>query len=152
MSRAVDRDALLQPVLADARHGPTGYQPWRLQSQVYVALFGGGALGTGLIAFGNAVMLGMSTRARWMIVAVALLGEIPLVIAAALTKPGVVQLANPAAGLIVFGGVYLLQRRPDRVYHFHSDEDEPYASLFGAGLLVCILGRVVDVSIAYAVM
>ena len=145
----MDRDELLQPVLA-GRRTPVAYKPWRLQSQIYVGFFGG-ALAVGAIAFANSVMLGMPRRARVAIVGIALAAEAALLVVAALTEPGVVRLGNVAAGLLAYAGAYLLQRSPDRVYHFHTDEDEPYTSLFGAGLVAVIVGRIVDTSLAYAV-
>lgn len=146
----MERDALLQPVLVGRERGP-GYKPWRLQSQIYVGFFGG-ALAVGAIAFANAVMLGMPVRARAAIVALVLAAEAALLTTVALTETGVIRLGLPVAGVLVYGGAFLIQRSADRVYHYHTDEDEPYASLFGAGLVACILGRIVDATIAGAVL
>jgi hypothetical protein len=146
----VEREDLLQPVLAAHERRPTGYRPWRLQSQIYVGFFGG-APAVGVIAYANAVMLGMSIPARMAIAALALGAEAALLTVAALTEPGVVRLGHLVAGLAVYGGAYLIQRSADRVYHFHTAEDEPYTSLFGAGLVACILGRIVDAALAEAV-
>jgi hypothetical protein len=147
----VDKVDLLQPVLVGRERKPAGYQPWRLPSQIYVGFFGG-ALAVGAIAFANAVMLGMPIRARVAIVAVALAVEAALLTAVSLTEPGVVRIGNVVAGLVAYGGVFLIQRSADRVYHFHTDEDEPYASLFGPGVLACILGRVAEAALAEAVV
>jgi hypothetical protein len=72
--------------------------------------------------------------------------------AVALTETGVIRIGLPVAGLLVYGGAFLIQRSADRVYHFHSDEDEPYASLFGAGLVACVVGRFADAMIGGAVI
>jgi hypothetical protein len=145
----VDRDDLLQPVLVG--HRRTGYKPWRLQSQIYVGFFGG-ALAVGGIAFANATMLGMSWRARAAIVALVAAVEAALLAVVALTETGAVRLGLPVSGLLVYGGAFLIQRSADRVYLFHTDEDEPYERLFGAGLVVCILGRFADALIAEAIV
>lgn len=146
----MDRADLLQPVFAGYERRPARYKPWRPGSQIYVGFFGG-ALAVGVIAFANSIMLGMSRRARIAIAGLAVAAEAALLVAAAFSGPGLVRIGSLLAGLIVYGGAYLLQRSPDRVYHFHTDEDEPYESLFGAGLVACILGRIVDTSLAYAV-
>ena len=145
----MEREELLRPVLAG--HQRTRYKPWRLQSQIYVGFFGG-ALAVGAIAFANAVMLGMSIRARAAIVALVLAVEAAMLTVVALTETGAIRLALPIAGLLVYGGAFLIQRSADRVYHFHTDEDEPYESLFGAGLVACIVGRIADALIGGAVV
>jgi hypothetical protein len=145
----VDRDDLLQPTLAD--HEGRKYQPFRLSSQVYVAFFGG-ALAVGAIGFINAVFLGMPKRARAAILALALAAEAALVALAAATDTDQVRLLSIVAGLAAFGGAYLLQRSPDRVYHFHADEDEPYLSLFGPGLVTCIAARIFEGALLFGVL
>jgi hypothetical protein len=137
----VDRDDLLQPTLVD-HEGPK-YRPFRLSSQVYVAFFGG-ALAVGGIGFLNAAMLEMPNRARVAIVALALAAEGALVAVVAATETDQGRLISIVAGLAAFGGAYLLQRSPDRVYHFHTDDDEPYQSLFGPGLIACIAARIFE--------
>jgi hypothetical protein len=149
----VDRDDLLQPVLAGYQRRPYGAKPWRVQSQIYVGFFGG-ALAVGGIAFANAVMLGLPVRARVAIVALALAAEAALLVAAAaVTRDAtlLVRFGIPVAGLIAYGGAFLIQRSADRVYQFHTDEDEPYERLFGAGLVACIIGRIVDAMLLGAV-
>jgi hypothetical protein len=147
----VDTDELLRPALTGYRR--TGYKPWRLQSQIYVGFFGG-ALAVGAIAFANAVMLGMSVRARVAIVALALAAEAALLVAAAaITRDAtvLVRFGIPVAGVIAYGGAFLIQRSADRVYQFHTDEEEPYESLFGAGLVACIVARIADAMLLGAV-
>jgi hypothetical protein len=145
----VDRDDLLQPTLAE--HQGRKYQPFRLSSQVYVAFFGG-ALAVGTIGFINAMFLGMPVRARAAIVTLALAAEAALVAIVAGTDTDQVRLLSIVAGLVAFGGAYLLQRSPDRVYHFHADEDEPYLSLFGPGLVTCIAARIIEAGLLFGVL
>jgi hypothetical protein len=139
----VDRDDLLQPTLADHQPRPAKDKPWRLGSQVYVAFFGG-AFAVGGIGFLNATRLGMSTRARLAIVAVALAAEALLFAVVQATGTDEIRLVSIASGLAAFGGAYLIQRSPDRVYHFHYQGDDEYESLFVPGLVACIVGRLVE--------
>jgi hypothetical protein len=139
----VDRHDLLQPTLADQERRPSNYKPWRLSSQVYVGFFGG-ALAVAPIGFHNATTLGMPLRARLAIVAIALAAEAALIAVVRTTAVDEVRVLSIVAGLAAFGGAYLLQRSPDRVYHFHTDDDEPYESLFGAGLVACIVARIFE--------
>lgn len=142
----MDRDDLLQPVFVGHEPRPAGYTPWRLQSQIYVGFFGG-ALAVGAIAFANSIMLGMGVRARVAIAALALAAEAAVLTAVALSETGSIRIAIPVAGLVVYGGAFLIQRSADRVYHFHTDEDEPYMSLFGAGFVACVVARIVDAAL-----
>jgi hypothetical protein len=143
----VDRDDLLQPALAGHEAQPKD-KPWRLTSQVYVAFFGG-ALAVGAIGFYNAMTLGMPVRARAAIVAMALAAEAALFAVVTVTDTDQVRVAGIAAGLVAFGGAYLLQRSPDRVYHYHADDEEPYESLFGPGLIACIVARLVEIILIF---
>lgn len=145
----MDRDDLLQPTLAE--HHGRKYQPFRLSSQVYVAFFGG-ALAVGAIGYINAMFLGMPARSRAAIVALALAAEGALVAIVAGTDTDQVRILSIVAGLAAFGGAYLLQRSPDRVYHFHADEDEPYLSLLGPGLVTCIAARIVEAALLFGVL
>ena len=146
----MDRDDLLQPVLAGHQRRPVDVKPWRLQSQIYVGFFGG-ALAVGGIAFFNAVMLGVPVRARVAIVALALAAEAALFTAVALTEPGILRFGGVAAGVGVYGGAYLIQRSADRVYQYHTHDDEPYESLFGAGFVACIVARLFEGTVAAGV-
>jgi hypothetical protein len=145
----VDRDDLLQPSLAD--HEGTRYQPFRLSSQVYVAFFGG-ALAVGAIGFLNAMFLGMPNRARAAIVALALAAEAAFVAVAVATDTDQVRILSIVAGLVAFGGAYLIQRSPDRVYHFHATEDEPYQSLFVPGLVTCVAARIFEAALVFGLI
>jgi hypothetical protein len=141
----MDKDDLLQPVLQGRE--PTPYLPWRLTSQVYVGFFGG-ALALGGIAFLNAAMLGMSYLARVAIVAVVLAAEAAFATFVALTGIDEIRIASTAAGLVAYGGVYLIQRSADRVYHFHADDPDEYQSLVGPGLVAVIFARVLETLLA----
>jgi hypothetical protein len=145
----VDRDDLLQPTLAGHERRPAQYKPWRLSSQVYVAFFGG-ALAVGAIGFYNSITLGMPVRARLAIVGMALAAEAALFAIVAATDTDEVRLVSIVAGLVAFGGAYLLQRSPDRVYHYHADDDEPYESLFGAGVIACIVARLIEAAVIFS--
>jgi hypothetical protein len=147
----VDRDDLLQPTLAGHERQPMRDKPWRVSSQVYVAFFGG-PLAVGAIATYNAMTLGMPGRARLAIVALALAAEAAFVAVVLATDTDQVRLFSIVAGLAAFGGAYLLQRSPDRVYHYHADEDEPYASLFGPGLAAVIVARLVEAVLIVGVL
>jgi hypothetical protein len=140
----VDRIELLQPALTGYRR--SAHRPWRLQSQIYVGFFGG-ALAIGPIAVANAVMLGMSRRLQVLIALVALSAEAALVALVSLTDADTVRVISIAAGLAVYGVVYLLQRSPDRVYHFHTRETDEYQSLLGPGIVAVIVGRIVESAI-----
>jgi hypothetical protein len=129
---------LFEPALTGYRRPP--YRPWRLQSQVYVAFFGG-PLAIGAIAVGNAFKLGMARSAELAIAAAALLAEATLVLLVALADVGGFSF-GVIAGLAAYGPAYLLQRSPDRVYLFHSRDDEPYDGLLGPGLLAVIAARI----------
>ena len=45
------------------------------------------------------------------------------------------RLAARVLALAAFGLMYLIQRRADRIYHYHSRLDEPYESLVKPGLI-----------------
>jgi hypothetical protein len=137
-------DDLLEPVLAE--HTPAGSlpRPWRLGSQIYVAVLGG-PLALGGVAFINARLLRMPAAAQAAIVATCLAAEIALaVLAQALDLTSAARLASAVAGVAAYGVTYLIQRSPDRVYRYHSDDEEPYAGLFGVGLAAVIAGRVIE--------
>jgi hypothetical protein len=146
----VDRDDLLRPTLAGHDAGAQTYKPYRLSSQVYVGFFGG-ALALGAIGFLNAALLRMPVRARIAIVAIALAAEAALVAFILATDTDEGRLASIAAGLVAYGGAYLVQRSADRVYHFHADDEEPYQSLIGPGLVACIAARIVEAALIYGV-
>ena len=147
----MDRDDLLQPTLAGHQARPPVDKPWRLSSQVYVGFFGG-ALAVGAIGALNARTLHMPARAIAAVLGIALAAEAALLAVVAGTDIEEVRILSIVAGLAAFGGAYLLQRSPDRVYHFHTDDDDPYESLFLPGLGVCILARIVEGVLLFGVL
>jgi hypothetical protein len=142
MKPAVHTGDLFEPALTGYRRPP--YRPWRLHPQVYVAFFGG-PLAIGAIAVGNAVKLGMTRTAQLVIAAAALLAEAALVAVFAVTDTDAGGFGfGVIAGLAAYGPAYLLQRSPDRVYLFHSRDDEPYDGLLGPGLVAVVLARIAE--------
>jgi hypothetical protein len=144
-------DDLLQPSLAGRREDAGGAQPFRLGSQVYPAFFGG-ALALGAVALWNSSCLGQPRRARVAIAAIVLAAEAALIAVTAAFLDESSRFASIGAGLVAYGGAYLVQRSADRVYHYHARDEEPYASLLGPGILVVVVARLVETPILYAVM
>jgi hypothetical protein len=137
-------DDLLRPSLADRRIDAGRPLPFRLGSQVYVAFFGG-ALALGAIAGWNSWALEQPRRAQALIAAVALAAEAGLLLVVAFALDGDAgRIAGIGAGLVAYGAAYLIQRSADRVYHYHSREDEPYGSLLGPGIVVVVSARIVE--------
>jgi hypothetical protein len=134
-------DELLTPTLAEQRaHTPSIDRPWRLGSQVYVAFFGG-VLAVTAIAILNARRLGMAGKSLWLMGAVGAAG-----LAGALTVVALIgdsgsgsssRIPARIVALAACGVLFLLQRRADRVYHYHARADDPYDSLLGPGLIAC---------------
>ena len=147
----MDRDDLLQPTLAGHERRPSPSRPWRLGSHVYVGFFGG-PLAVGAVAAYNSVALGMPRSARLAIAAIALAAEAVFVAFVVATGTDETRLVSIIVGLAAFGGVYLLQRSADRVYHYHADDDDPYASLFVPGLIAVIVARVVEAVLIVGVL
>jgi hypothetical protein len=138
-------DDLLQPSLAgrsDELLVP-GERPYRLSSQVYVAFFGG-ALAVGAIALQNSARLRQPNRARWMILGIALAAEALLFAFTATLLDEVSRLASTGAGLLAYGGLFLVQRSADRVYHYHARVEDPYDSLLGPGVIAVIAARILE--------
>jgi hypothetical protein len=83
---------------------------------------------------------------RAAIVAIALAAEAALVAWAALSGTEEIRVSSSAAGLLAFGGAYLIQRSPDRVYHWHADDEaeEAYQSLVTHGLVAVIAARIFE--------
>jgi hypothetical protein len=131
-------DDLLQPTLTGRRVLPGADRPWRLSSQVYVALFGGVMAIAPIAAMNAHHFLGMPRKPVTLIWVSAVVAEIALIAVAAIVDLGVfAQVVRPAFGLLAFAPMYLLQRSPDRVHHFHHPDPDPYDSLLRPGLLVC---------------
>ena len=143
-------DDLLQPVLTGREETQHETRPYRLSSQVYVAFFGG-ALAVGAIGALNATLLRMPRTQIAAIVAIALAVEAALVVAFGLADlENQARIASSVAGLLAFGGSFLIQRSADRVYHFHSRADEPYESLIVPGLITVIAARIFEAALVSA--
>ena len=139
-------DELLTPTLAEQRaHTPSIDRPWRLGSQVYVAFFGG-VLAVTAIAILNARRLGMAGRSLWLMSAVGAVGLAGALTVVALIGDSGSSSRVPAriVALAACGVLFLLQRRADRVYHYHARADDPYDSLLGPGLIACFTVGVLE--------
>lgn len=127
-------DDLLTPTLQGRDARPADAQrPWRLGSIVYVAFFGG-ALAAATISLLNSRRLGQSASTQAAIPALGAAGFAGVLFVATLVDEDSVRIAIRAVALVAYGGMYLLQRSADRVYHYHQRDDDPYDSLWGPGL------------------
>lgn len=143
-----DAWALLTPTLQGHVAEPQpAFQPWRLGSQVYVAILGG-CLAVTIIAVANARMLRVSGRGQAIVIATGLAGFlVTLALAGLVLGDGAPEGSGVALQLVAvlaWGAMYLVQRPADRVYASlrapDDDTHEPYRSLFGAGLLAVLIG------------
>lgn len=137
--REDDLDELLQPTVKPVVR--SGYKPWRVHSQFWVAFFGGIFAVTG-IAYINAGHLGAGTRTRRLIL---LCGAAALAIFLAMAvwafDENVRQARIPGRILsaVLFLALARLQREADNRYQiFEAGE---YASLWGAGIVASIAGN-----------
>ena len=124
--------------------------PWRVTSQVYVGLIGGPVAVTA-IALLNARRLRVGEISRRAMALIGISGLVAGVLAAALV-PGQTapRLFLQLAGVLTYGGLYLVQRAPDRVHSTFSPNDDPdddYASLLGPGLAAVVLGWSVEIAL-----
>lgn len=154
-----EHENLFEPTLQD-HVGPTE-PPWRLDSQFFVAFFGG-PLAIGAIAYLNAGRLGMPPARRYPILwiaAGAVAAEIALlvVLSATGTLEGLeagsspIRLINQGAGVVAYPFIRRVQRSADRVFQL-SHEDEDYGSLLGPGLLAVVVGGLVGIGIVLGVL
>jgi len=152
-------DELLRPsVTEDRPAGTAARRPWRLGSQIYVAFFGGAA-GAAAIGVLNARALGLSSARQWAIAGLGLAGLAASVLVVALIGAdqdgdGSLPPSTVArvVAIVAWGGMYLLQRTADRVYSYHAREDDPYASLWGAGIAAVIVGAIIQFALADAIV
>jgi hypothetical protein len=139
---------LLQPVLADRapRHRLLA-TPWRLGSQVYVAVLGG-PLAVAAIATVNADMLRLSAATQAAIAAAGVTLELALIAVAQLADIGAAGLLPGAiAGMVVYAFARRLQLSGDRVYHYNAKREDPYASMFWPGLAAIVLANLLAAAI-----
>jgi hypothetical protein len=148
---------LLSPTLQEHSASIPTEKPWMIQSQFYVAFFGG-VLPLTVIAYLNSKKLGLPARKRKQII---LMGAIALTVAFAgamfilnstdagglgqvLHNSGIrrpVRWSLRIVAILLYFPLRHIQMPADRLYQFNTDEEEPYASLWKAGLLaVLVLG------------
>lgn len=140
---------LLQPSLQDeAPRTPPKRKPWRVGSQVYVAFFGG-PVAAAIIGVINAGRLRMPAGQQAAI-AVAALVALGALVAVGSASVDALRLGVRVAGLAVYGVVYLLQRKPDRIYHYYNGGDEAYSELFAPGFAAVLVGIAVEFALVGA--
>ncbi|HYN88811.1 MAG TPA: hypothetical protein VER55_09785 [Ardenticatenaceae bacterium] len=130
-SPQADRYDLFRPSVQEARSLPTGAPPWRLQSQFFIAFFGG-VLGITAIAYLNSRRLGLPKNRLRQILVIGLIAFIGVI---------ALEYVNAVEGLP--GGFRLRQsflRVPGRIVavvvclvfnHFQSAADDLYQSQYG---------------------
>jgi hypothetical protein len=140
-------DDLLEPVLAKHRPPESLPRPWRLGSQVYVALLGG-PLALAAIGTINARLLRMPAVSQAAIAGIGIVAEIVLVVLArSLDLSSEARIASAVAGVLAYGAAYLIQRSADRVYRYHAHDEEPYASMVAVGLIAVVAARVIELAL-----
>jgi hypothetical protein len=145
--REDDLDDLLQPTVTPVVR--SGYKPWRVQSQFWVAFFGGVLAVTG-IAYINSGHLGVSARKRRVILALGLLAlAINVALAAWMSKEQrTVRFAGRVLAVLLFLALARLQREADSRHQLFGSGE--YASLWGAGIFASIAGNVALLAILFA--
>lgn len=141
-------DNLYEPTLADLDERPAGSDPpWRLDSQGYVAFFGG-PLAAAVVGVLNGRRLGLDRDRLLAIGAIGVVGLAVAIAAYALIgfEGRTPRLLLAVAGILTYLGTRKLQQPADRLFQMHPDTDEDsYDSLWGTGFLivvVCGLGSV----------
>ncbi|HZM77148.1 MAG TPA: hypothetical protein VFC19_15555 [Candidatus Limnocylindrales bacterium] len=142
-------DNLLMPTITETPQ-PV-YRPWRVDSLVYPAFFGG-PIAVTYLGTVNARRLGLSNRKLSLIVATgaaALTAQV-LVIVFFLqdVSNGAQRLSFSAAGIVVWGVAQYLQRRPFRIFLLRGGEP---ASLWGAGVSTVIASLLLQFLLIYVV-
>lgn len=150
-------ETLFAPTVADTQRPGAMQRPWRLDSQFWVAFFGGPIAG-GAIAYLNARRLGIRDRRLGVIVVAALAGlgaacAIAYGFAAADLGAGA-RLATQMGGVLSYAPFYRLQRSADRIYTFYGDggEEEAYDSLWGPGLVSVFVAGIPSVALVGGVV
>lgn len=141
---------LLRPTLANAADAGSGSRPWRVDSQIWVALFGG-ALAPTAIAYLNGRRLGNDPGKQRLMLVVGALGLALAVVVNYLLglRENAVPpfLANQVVGVITWVGLYRLQRTADRVYDAYGSGERE--SLLAPGIAAAVgLGIVQIVVVA----
>jgi hypothetical protein len=146
--REDDLDELLQPTVTPVAR--SGVKPWRVQSQFWVAFFGGILAVTG-IAYINARHLGASATIRKLILAcgvIALAIYIGLAGWVFLDEPRNMRFAGRILAVVLFLGLARLQREGDARHQLFGSGE--YASLWGAGFTASHLGNIALAGIVFA--
>lgn len=140
-------DELLRPTV----QGPIGTseKPWRLNSQSYVAFFGG-VLASTTIAVVNAKRLGVPPDKRRLMIGVgALAFVVAVLVGAVLAGDGssAARVSTRVVAVVAILGLIRFQQPMDRAFARRSGE---YASLWGPGLLAVFTLGIVEVLIIAA--
>ena len=141
-----DLDELLQPTVTPVER--SGYKPWRVQSQFWVAFFGG-IVAVTAVAFINSGHLGMSARSRGAILAA---GAAALAVWVALAVWLVdenaqnLRIAGRILAVVLFLVLARMQRPADARYQLFGAGE--YAALWGVGIPASIIGGLAQAGIA----
>jgi hypothetical protein len=141
---------LLEPTLQRHVARTDGPRPWRVSSQIYVAILGG-PLAVTAIALVNAGRLRLPDRKRLLIAAIGLLTA-ALAVAVMASLPEEARVLGALSGALAAGPFYLLMRSYDRAYFAFSplDDEAAYRSLWGPGLVAVFGGWILLVLVAGA--
>lgn len=137
-------DELLRPTVQD-NAGVPGLLPWRLQSQFWVAFFGG-AFAIAAIAFLNSFRLGVDAKKRWLIAILGLAGVIATAVAYFYTDSRTEHRVVTRVIAVLF---FLVLRLPQKAADDHHQvfRGGRYASLWGAGVIAAIAGGLVNLGL-----
>ena len=141
---------LLEPTLSGHVARTDGPKPWRVGSQIYVAILGG-PIAVTAIALVNARRLRLPERTQLIVSAIGLLLT-AVTVAVMASLPGEARVLGALGGAVAAGPFYLLMRSYDRSYFAFSplDDDEAYSSLWGPGLAAVLGGWILLVFFAAA--
>jgi len=141
MNEPATRDELFAPSLSQTSRTelPPGEKPWRLNSQFYVAFFGG-PLAAGAVGYLNGRRLGVPSRG---LVAIGAAGVAGFVLAIVLVATVDWELVRPrimiaATGVLAFFVARQFQKDADRRYGFGRDVELAYDSLVRTGIVIAL--------------
>jgi hypothetical protein len=146
--REDDLDELLQATVMPVAR--SGNKPWRVQSQFWVAFFGGILAVTG-IAYLNSRHLGASPSTRRLILACGVLALAIYVALAGwvfLNEPRNMRIGGRILAVVLFLGLARLQREGDARHQLFASGE--YAPLWGAGITASVLGNLALAGIVFA--
>lgn len=148
-----EREDLYTPSLEGQRtRQVSDARPWRLGSQFYIAFFGG-PLGVGAIAFLNSQRLLQPLKSQILIILCALAGIAGGIAAVLIGDLDANPLIFRLAGVISWGGMFLVQRGADRHFAIFTADDgeDQYEPLWGPGIGASIAGLIISGIILSAV-